>query len=85
MKTGERNLNNLRYVDIAILLRENNNWLEMTPDEGKRSKIRVQINIKKTKIMSTEELNTFNVDSKEIKMVKDFLLPRFHDQSKLNL
>lgn len=53
VKIGERNINNVRYVDDIILLTESSNDLKQPMKVKKESaKARVHLNIKKAKIIA---------------------------------
>lgn len=68
MKIGGRNINNLRYADDTTLLAENSEDLKrlLMKVKGESTKAGLQLNVKKTKVMTTEELHNFKVDHEEI-------------------
>lgn len=65
MKTGRRNINHLRYADDTILRTECSNdvkWFLMKVKE-ENAKAGLHLNIKKTKIKTTEETHNLNADN----------------------
>lgn len=72
-ETRGKNINNFRFKDDTILLTERNNDLKLLLMKVKEvTKARLQLNIK-TKITTTEEIHTFNIDNEDIEIVKDLL------------
>lgn len=72
-KIGRRN-NSLRYADANILLVESSNDLKrllMKVKEGS-AKAEQPLIVKKTKILTTEELYNFNIDNEDIGIVNIF-------------
>jgi len=74
IKIAGRTLNNLRYADDTTLLAGNKNDLIELIRRLKREseKAGLYFNIKKTKIMTTEEEDSFVVDNEEIETVTSF-------------
>ncbi len=77
VKIGGRNTNNLCYADDTILLEETEDDLKhliKTIVERESEKMGLQLNIKKTKIMSTARHIKMNVtiNGEEIECVKEF-------------
>ena len=71
VKIGGRNINNRRYVDDTILLAEGSNDLKriLIKVKEESAKAEVHLNIKKTKLMTTE-LHNFTTDNGDIEIVK---------------
>ncbi|KAF7254511.1 Copine-5 [Varanus komodoensis] len=69
VKIGRRHFNNLRYMNDTILLAESSNdskqLMNMKEESAKEG---LQLNIRKTKIMTTEELQNFTVSNEEIEI-----------------
>lgn len=68
---SSRNIKNLMHVDDTTLLVENSEdlkWLQMKV-EAEIAKAELQLNIKKTKVMTTEELRTVKADDEEIEII----------------
>ena len=81
---GGRNINKLRHVDDTTLLAESSNDLKrlLMIVKEENAKASVHLNIKMTKIMTVEELHSFNAANEDIKTVKNFSLPWFSHQFK---
>ena len=74
MKVGGRNTNNLIRADDTILLAKSSNdltWFLMKVGEESAT-AGPHVNIKKTKIMTTEENTQPNIDNEDVKIVKDY-------------
>ena len=75
-EVGGRNVNNLRYADDTTLLAETapdlKELLERVKVESLKSGL--ALNIKKTKVMSTEELNEFTISNEKIEVGEQFNL-----------
>ena len=72
---GGRKINNLRYADDTTLLAESKEELLqlITSVIEKSAQAGLYLNLKKTKIMSTEEIEEFEVDGEKIGVVRDFI------------
>ena len=72
VKVGGRNVNNLRYADDTTLLAETAPYLKELLERVKVESLKsgLALNIKKTKVMSTEELNEFTIGNKKIEAVE---------------
>jgi hypothetical protein len=70
IKIGGRTINNLRYVDDTTILAEEKEDMEKLLKKLKeeREKAGLSLNLKKTKIMTTETLNDFVLDGTEIEI-----------------
>lgn len=68
VKTGERNISNVRYADDIILLEENSNDLKGLLVKEKCAKTEINLNIKTN--MTTKEIHNFNKDNKDTEVVK---------------
>ena len=73
MKICGRNIYNLRYADDAILLAESSDDLKWLLTKVKLQEAGPFLNIKSSKIMSTEELYNLDVNTEEIKFFTVFL------------
>ena len=78
VRMGGRKINNLRYADDTTLLAESKEELLqlVTSVIEKSAQAGLYLNLKKTKIMSTEEIEEFEVDGEKVGVVRDFYLPR---------
>ena len=72
---GGRKINNLRYADDTTLLEESKEELLqlVTSVKEKCTHAGLYLNLKKTKVMSTEEIEEFEVDGEKVGVVRDFV------------
>ncbi|KAA3669964.1 uncharacterized protein DEA37_0012425 [Paragonimus westermani] len=75
VKVAGRNINNLRYADDTTLLTESEEDLVslLIRVKEESEKAGLLLNMKKTKIMSTRDINNIQVDGKEIGVVENFI------------
>ena len=74
IKIAGRNINNLRYADDTILMAESKEKLKsllMKMEESE--KVRLKLNIQKTKIMASGPITSWQIDGKTVGMVSDFI------------
>ena len=75
IKTGRRNINNLRYADNTTLTTESEEELKSllmrVREESERAGLR--LNIKKTKITATSPITTWQIEGEKVEAVTDFL------------
>ena len=75
IKIGGRNINNLRYADDTTLMAENEeeltSLLMRVKDESERAGLR--LNIKKTKIMASGLITTWQIEGEKVEAVTDLL------------
>ena len=69
-----RNINNLRYADDTTILAERKRDLEKMLKKLKveSEKAGMRLNLKKTKIMTTDNLNNFKLDGMEIEIIDSY-------------
>ena len=62
-----------KIVNRTILLSENSNALKrlLVKFKEESAKVGPHLNIKKTKIITTEEIHNFNINNKDTEIVKD--------------
>ena len=76
IKIARRNINNLRYTDDATLMEESEeelkNLLMKVKEEGE--KVGLKLNIKKTKIMASGPITSWEIDGETVETVADFIL-----------
>uniref|UniRef100_A0A670I4Q4 ribonuclease H n=1 Tax=Podarcis muralis TaxID=64176 RepID=A0A670I4Q4_PODMU len=74
IKIAGRNINNLRYADDTTLMAESEeelkNLLMRVKEES--AKYGLKLNIKKTKIMATGPITSWQIEGKEMEAVRDF-------------
>ena len=75
IKVAGRNINNPRYADDTILMAESEelNSLLMKVEEDSQ-KVGLKLNIKKTKIMASGPITSWEIDGETIETVADFIL-----------
>ena len=76
IKIVGRNINNLRYVDDAALMAENEEELKSLLMKVKEvsEKIGLKLSIQITKIMESSLITLWQIDGKMMETVKDFIL-----------
>ena len=72
IKVHGRTTNNLRYADDTTLIAETKEDLEKLIRNVKKAskEAGLLLNLKKTKVMTTAEINNFEVDGESIEVVK---------------
>ena len=75
IKIGGRNISNLRYVDDSTLMAESEEELESllmrVQKESERASLR--LHIKKTKIMASGPITSWQTEGEKVEVVTDFL------------
>ena len=68
---GGRKINNLRYADDTTLLAESKEELLqlVTSVREKSAQVGLYLNLKKTKVMSTEEIEEFELDGENVEIL----------------
>ena len=75
IKIARRNINNLRYADDTTLMVESKEKLKsflMVKEESEKPGLR--LNIKKTKIMASSPITSWQIDGETMKTMTDFIL-----------
>ncbi|KAF7252796.1 Retrovirus-related Pol polyprotein from type-2 retrotransposable element R2DM, partial [Varanus komodoensis] len=74
IKIGGRNINNLRYVDDTTLIAESEEELKslLKGVKEESAKVGLKLNIKKTKIMASGPLTSWQIDGEEMECVLRF-------------
>ena len=70
-----RNIKNLRYADDTTLMAESEKELKsllMKVEEGSK-KVGLELNIQKTKIMSSGPITSWQIDGETVETVADFI------------
>ena len=75
VRMGGRKINNLRYADDTTLLTESKEEILqlVTSVKEKSAQAGLYFNLKKTKIISTEEIEEFELDGENVEIVRDFV------------
>ena len=75
IKIAGRNINNLRYADDTTLMTESKEelkslWIKVKEDS---EKVGLKLNIKKTKIMASGPIISWQIDREAMETVADFI------------
>ena len=74
IKIAGRNINNLRYADDTTLIAESeeelNSILMRVKEESERAGLK--LNIKKTKIMASSPITSWQIEGENVEVVTDF-------------
>ena len=75
IKTAGRNINNLRCADDTTLLAESKEELKslLMKVKEKNEKVGLKLNIKKTKIMASGPITSWQIDGETVETVRDFI------------
>ena len=76
IKTAGRNTNNLRYADDTTLTAESEEELKslLMKVKEESEKVRLNLNIKKTKIMASGPITSWQLDGETVETMTDFIL-----------
>src|SRR5574337_1241471 len=76
IKIAGRNVNNLRYGDDTTLMAENEEELKslLMKVKEESKKVRLKLNIQKTKIMASGPITSWQIDGETVETVSDFIL-----------
>ena len=75
IKTARRNINNLRYADDTTLIAESEEELKslLMKVKEESEKVGLNLNIKKTKIMASGPITSWQLDGETVETVMDFI------------
>ena len=75
IKISGRNINNLKYTDDATLMAESKEELKSLLIEVKEEseKVGLKLNIRKTKIMESGPIPSWQIDGETIETLRDFI------------
>ena len=75
VRMGGIKINNLRYADGTTLLAESKEELlqPVTNIKEKSAQAGLYLNLKKTTVISTEEMEEFELDGANVEFVRDFV------------
>ena len=75
IKIAGRNINNLRYADGIILMAESEKELKslLMKVKEESEKAGLKLNIKKTKIMASSPITSWEIDGETVETVSDFI------------
>ena len=76
IKIAGRNINNLRYADDTTLMAESEKELEslLMKVKEESEKVNLKLNIRKTKIMASGSITSWQIDGETMKTVTDYFL-----------
>ena len=70
----QRNINNLRYADDAILIAESKEELKsLLKVKEESEKAGLQLNIQKTNILASSSITSWQIDGETMETVRDFI------------
>ena len=75
IKIARRNINNLRYADDTTLMAENEEELKslLMKVKEESEKVGLKLNIKKTKIIASSPITSWQMDGETVETVADFM------------
>ena len=75
IKIARRNINNLRYADDTTLMAESEEELQslLMKVKEEREKVGLKLNIKKTKIVASGPITSWETDGETVETVSDFI------------
>ena len=76
IKIAGRNINSLRYADDTTLMAEREGELKslLMKVKEQSEKVGLKLNIRKTKIMSSSPITSWQIDGETVETVADFIL-----------
>ena len=76
IKIAGRNINNLRYADDSTLMAESEEELKslLMKVKEESEKLGLKLNIRKTKIMASGPITSWEIDGETVETVSDFIL-----------
>ena len=73
IKISRRNINNLRYADNTTLMAESEELKSLLMKLKEESeKVGLKLNIRKTKIMASNPITSWQIDGEKMETVRDF-------------
>ena len=75
IKIARRNINNLRYADDTTLLAESEEELKslLMKVKEESEKVGLNLNIQKTKIMTSGPITSWEIDAETVETASDFI------------
>ena len=75
IKIARRNINNLRYTDDTTFMAESEEELKnlLMKVKEESQKVSLKLNIKKTKIMASGPITSWQIDEETVEIVADFI------------
>ena len=72
IKIARRNINNLRHADDTTLMAESEEELKSLLMKEESEEIGLKLNIKKTKIMPSGSITSWQIDGETVETVRDY-------------
>ena len=73
IKIAKGNINNLRYADDTTLMAESEELKSLLKVKEQTEKVRLKLNIQKTKIIASGPITSWEIDEETVKTVSDFI------------
>ena len=73
IKIARRNINNLRYADDTTLTAESEELKRLLKVKEESEQVGLKLNIKKTKIMASGPITSWQIDGETMETVADFI------------
>ena len=73
IKIAGRSINNLRYADDTTLMAESEEELKSVLMKEESEKVRLKLNIQKTRIMASGPITSWQIDGETVERVTDFI------------
>ena len=74
IKIAGRNINNIRYADDTTLMAESEELKSLLMKvKGESEKVGLKFNIRKTKIMASSPITSWQIDGETVETVGDFI------------
>ena len=75
IKISGRNISNLRYADDTTLMAESEEELKslLMKVKEESEKVRLKLNIQKTKVMASGPITSWEIDGETVEAVSDFI------------
>ena len=85
IKMVGRNINNLRYADDAILMAESEEELKslLMKVKEESEKVGLMLNIKKTKIMASGPITSWQIDGETVEILSNFIFGGLQNHCRL--
>ena len=85
IKVVGRNINNLRYADDAILMAESEEELKslLMKVKEESEKVGLMLNIKKTKIMASGPITSWQIDGETVEILSNFIFGGLQNHCRL--
>ena len=82
IKIARRNINNFSYADDTALMAESEEELKslLMKVKEESEKVGLKLNIKKTKIMASGPITSWEIDGETMETVSDFILGGLQNQ-----